>query len=206
MSAKETLSLFLLLSVVCVLFVYGFNREVKTFGITGNIKFENENPAGTVVIYSTSDEQPSLTDDSLIKETLLKDGFFYRPINEFGGEDVNIWIVRKGYPLIHSTKVLAPKQGNVDFGEIVIPAAFRSSDSAILQVNFFKGFKTNCLDDPAEAINLNEVAYIKNFSKNYPSPQDCPQRPAEVYCANFYLQNASLTPSVAQAINLFFGR
>ncbi|PSR09306.1 MAG: hypothetical protein DA408_09395 [Bacteroidetes bacterium] len=206
MSAKETLSLFLLLSVVCVLFVYGFNREVKTFGITGNIMFENENPAGTVVIYSTSDEQPSLTDASQIKETLLQDGFFYRPINEFGGRDINIWIHRKGYPLIHSTKVLAPHQGNVDFGEIVIPAAFRSSDSAILQVKYFNGFKTKCLDGPAEAINMCEVACIKNFSKNYPSPQDCPQQPAEVYCANFYLQSASSASSVAQSISLFFGR
>lgn len=184
MSTKRTFALIALLSVACILVVYGFNREIKTFGITGIVQFEGGSSQGAIVFYSTDDKPPALDEINIVKENLEDNGEFYRPINELDNNDVNIWIYKEGYPLVHTVKVLNGNKGNIDFGIITIPREFRKSPEKVVQVNnYFVAFDTQCAE---KKIVTDEVDYITNYTKpNSSGVKSCNIIQGEVYRATF---------------------
>ena len=211
MAAKKTLALFILFSAVCVLVVYGFTKDEKPFGVTGKIKFEDETPAGTVVVYTTGEDSPlrNKEEGNYIQETLLEDGSFFRPVTDLGGKDINIWIYREGYPVIHSTRVLNPREKSIDFGEVFIPGNLKKQKPGVVAATPLEGYHNICLEGQPYPVNLNEVQCIQNFSRRSFPTNDCLRRKAStVFKALFlYDTNKQGQPnSTPEYDSLFFGQ
>lgn len=142
--------------------VTGFSEDFKTFGVQGSISFEDASSKGALIVLTTSDQNPfgkNGDKETLYFEQYLQEsGYFYRKINELGGEDINIWIKQKGYPIVQVTKVLDPVEDSVNFENITIPAKLRTSNQT--PVDFFKA---PCEENPAVSVDPAEVRTVRNF-------------------------------------------
>ena len=189
MATKKILALLLFSFAACLIVVYGFSLEVKTFGVTGKILFEDENSAGTIIIFTTGNDSPLVGEHKkFVEETTLEDGHFYRPINELGGRDINIWIKKNGYPIVHSTRVLNPNQKQIDFGEIFIPRTLRTEklDDAIAVKHRIQGYQDMCLEGQSEPIDISQIKCIRNFTKEHIRNGECNNlKTRTVYNADF---------------------
>ncbi|MEL7252407.1 MAG: hypothetical protein AAFO03_28615 [Bacteroidota bacterium] len=163
MQLLKTLPYFFLTAtmIVALPLVFGAAEECKTFGISGTITFEDASAKGALVVFTTSDNNPFEKDaeETLHFEQYLQEsGYFYRKLNEFGGQDVNIWIKQKGYPVIQVSKVLNTGDDQITFGEVNIPAKLKVSNEA--PVNFFKA---PCDVDPIVSVEPEKIRAVREF-------------------------------------------
>jgi hypothetical protein len=211
MSVKKIIPLLLFLSSLGVLFVYGFSKKVSTFGIEGTLVFEADNAAGTTVIYTTGTQSPLDKDIGLfVHEVVLQDGAFFRPINEYAGEDINIWIYKKGYPVFNLSRVLNPDRKNIDFGKIFIPKAFKIPTSTVSASEApLQGYRDICLQDTPLLINPSEIKCIMNYTMREDASERCSKSNArKVYGAKFLFKvpKKYSAEQYLREMLLFFGR
>ncbi|MEN0004349.1 MAG: hypothetical protein AAF798_09405 [Bacteroidota bacterium] len=141
----------------------GFDRELKTFGISGTIKFEDASAKGAQVVLTTSDEDPfsgTKRGEAKLEQYLQQGGQFYRKINQDGGMDVYVWIRQEGYPIIQVRKGLITNFDQVDFEEIVIPANLKVTNSTPVEF-----FKEKCDEGSIVSVFPNEIRIVRDFKK-----------------------------------------
>lgn len=209
MTPKKILTLVLFLSAGCLFLIYGFSKEVKTFSVIGEIKFEGEAVSGTKIVYTTGDDYSlGKASSNVMHEILIDDGKFHRPINESGGEFVNIWIHKNGYPTIHCAKVLDGADEYIDFGEILIPKKFKQSKADVVTVNQILGYKNPCLEGQAHQIDPNNIKCILNFKDKKLSTGRCSSsKPKRIFTAHFSDNEYALEKIIklSDLSGLFFG-
>lgn len=139
--------------------VLGSKEELKTFGISGTVLFENTMAKGTRVVLTTLDENPfdGIHSEKLyVDQYLLNDGQFYRRLNAGSGSEVFIWIKRVGYPAFKITRVLSVDQ--VNFGEVNIPAKLDQSNET--PVAFYK---EPCKEAPLAVVAPSDIKVVKEL-------------------------------------------
>jgi hypothetical protein len=141
---------------------FGFSQEAKTFGISGTIAFEDVSAKGARVVFTTSDKNPfeAGTEENALhfEQYLQNSGYFYRKLNEKGGENINIWIKQEGYPVIEVNRVLDTNDDQISFGVIKIPAKLKLKNQEPVEF-----FKAPCENEPIVTIEPGKIRAVRNF-------------------------------------------
>ena len=148
--------------ILIIPLIMGLSDEFKSFGVRGKVLFEDASSKGALVIFTTSDQNPfnkEINKGLYFEQYLQESGYFYRKINESGGEDINIWIKQKGYPIVQVTRVLDTSEDYIDFNRIQIPAKLKTVNPYPIEF-----FKAPCENKPIISVLPEEVAAVRNFN------------------------------------------